>query len=211
MAITTKPIPELTDKQKKRFWSRVKIGEPDACWEWQAAKNKKGYGNATIKRKPFRSHRIAWALTNGPIFGNILVLHKCDNPPCTNPAHLFLGTHDDNMNDMAYKDRAAKGEKNGQYTHPESRTYGDNNGTRLHPGRLARGPNNGKYTHPEKTPRGENNGMAKLTTEIVLEIRGLKKLKWPQRKIANHLKVSESTISHIILNKTWRHVTVPPA
>ncbi len=85
----------------KRFWSKVIIS--DGCWKWTAAKNK-GYGQLSGKRNkaPFKAHRISWLIHFGEIKSNQEVCHRCDNPECTNPDHLFLGTHKENMID-AYK------------------------------------------------------------------------------------------------------------
>jgi hypothetical protein len=99
---------------EERFWSKVKIGRPDDCWEWQASRTKKGYGSFGItSRKVVGAHRIAWELTNGSIPEGLEVLHSCDNPPCCNPAHLFLGTKKDNRIDCVNKNRQAVGERQG--------------------------------------------------------------------------------------------------
>lgn len=79
-------------------------GETD-CWEWLGATNRWGYGRLTAKKKWWASHRYAFATFRGPIPDGLWVLHECDNPSCVNPAHLFLGTHDDNMQDMVKKGR----------------------------------------------------------------------------------------------------------
>lgn len=77
-----------------------------------AAKDPKGYGRVMIRDNGGTelSHRIAWILVNGPVPPETpCVLHACDNPPCCNPAHLFLGTNDDNVADMVAKGRQAHG------------------------------------------------------------------------------------------------------
>jgi len=85
------------------FWSHVSKPHNEACWIWMKAKTENGYGRAN--RKGEFAHRIAWKLTNGDIPKGLFVLHKCDNPPCCNPEHLFLGTREDNMADMWNKGR----------------------------------------------------------------------------------------------------------
>lgn len=86
-----------------RFWSKVdKSGD---CWEWTACRTRAGYGQFKSDGRLHRAHRLAWALTNGPIPEGKHVLHRCDNPGCVNPDHLFLGSHQDNMDDMSNKGR----------------------------------------------------------------------------------------------------------
>ncbi len=87
---------------KERFWSRVNIKSKDDCWEWQAATDKNGYGRLGYKEKSGQgAHRVSWELVNGPIPDGLWVLHKCDNTKCCNPNHLYLGTHIDNVKDVA--------------------------------------------------------------------------------------------------------------
>lgn len=92
------------------FWSYVDAsGGPDACWEWKRSKHPQGYGQWRpygVKTKLYRTHRMVWEFANGPIPDGMHICHTCDNPPCCNPAHLFLGTAKDNMQDKAAKGRA---------------------------------------------------------------------------------------------------------
>jgi hypothetical protein len=94
---------------EERFWSKVAIGEPGECWEWQRSRNADGYGQFKLAsgESPQRASRVAWMLSFGDIPDGLWVLHRCDNPPCCNPAHLFLGTAADNHADMRAKGRAA--------------------------------------------------------------------------------------------------------
>lgn len=104
----------LRPKQIQRFWSRVdKSAGDDSCWLWIYYRDRNGYGMANFNRVNYISHRLAWQLTYGDIPDGLLVCHRCDNPPCCNPKHLFLGTQKDNMQDMSKKGRNAdkRGEK----------------------------------------------------------------------------------------------------
>lgn len=112
---------KYTTEEQQRFHSRINYtNNPDECWEWTGNKKRK-YGSLWIGRKKNSkgkntlTHRIAWELANGDIPDGMKVLHKCDNPPCCNPKHLFIGTQLDNIKDRDEKGRqvAPKGEENG--------------------------------------------------------------------------------------------------
>lgn len=106
----------------ERFWSRVRKGEGDACWLWTRPRGKKtgplygkfmryvDRGNGFVWR-PVAAHRFSWELANGPIPDGLFVLHRCDNPPCVRPDHLFLGTGLDNSRDMVAKGRSQRFER----------------------------------------------------------------------------------------------------
>lgn len=89
----------------ERFAARVvEIGS--GCWEWNGYRGPKGYGKFGLTpSSTVLAHRFAWEQEHGPIPEGMCVLHRCDNPPCVNPAHLFLGTLGDNNNDMRAKGR----------------------------------------------------------------------------------------------------------
>jgi hypothetical protein len=84
------------------------------CWSWQSFRDPQGYGRLNIDNKPVLAHRISWELHNGPIPEGMHVLHECDNPPCTNPAHLFLGDQVANNADMMAKGRHNPGHVYGE-------------------------------------------------------------------------------------------------
>jgi hypothetical protein len=146
----------------KKFWERVI--KTNGCWKWEGSKVVKGYGRIKLNGKAYPAHRLSWEIHYGPIPSGLCVCHKCDNPPCTNPDHLFLGTHADNQHDCFLKGRRAKGLKNG------------------------------KYTRPNRTPRGETHPRSNLTESDIKEIRKLKytmtqnalaiKFKTPQTNIS---------------------------
>lgn len=93
-----------------KLLSNIKIVESTGCWEWQGGRDKpplKPYGNLYTGGSEcvIKAHRFSFALFKGEIPKGVLVLHKCDNPPCCNPAHLFLGSHKENTQDMFNKGR----------------------------------------------------------------------------------------------------------
>jgi HNH endonuclease len=101
------------DTLARRFWSRVDRRGPDECWIWIGSQLPKGYGTLSCgPQGNFYAHRVSYELHIGVIPRGQFVLHRCDNPPCVNPRHLFLGSHRDNMRDMVAKERSQKGTRN---------------------------------------------------------------------------------------------------
>lgn len=91
------------------FWKKVK--KTRSCWIWMGAKDRQGYGFFWWKNKQVRAHRFVAEVVKGEKTGNLLVCHKCDNPSCVKPDHLFVGTISDNARDMVSKGRGLVGRK----------------------------------------------------------------------------------------------------
>lgn len=112
-------MPRWTQTNEERFLSYV--NKTDTCWLWNGAKHNFGYGCFYYKGKLIKAHQYAYIKFNGPITDGLLVRHTCDVPECCNPAHLILGTQQDNINDCiergrfkakSYKPGDQKGENN---------------------------------------------------------------------------------------------------
>lgn len=159
----------------KRFWDKVKKG--DSCWEWQAAQDGFGYGRFGFRGCNQRAHRVSWILHFGSVPIGLCVLHKCDNPRCVNPEHLYLGTKKDNARDRERRERGnhASGSRHGCHTHLGMR-------------------------------RGSRNGRAKLDPKKVRSIRkkyegGVRKI-----DLARLYDVSDAVINSVVQRKSWSHV-----
>jgi hypothetical protein len=100
-----------------QFWSRVQPGEAAECWLWRGSLDVYGYGIYSDGRAGTRkAHRIVWQLTHGVVLSSDeLLCHHCDNPVCVNPAHLFIGTHKDNMRDKVAKGRCNQARERNNY------------------------------------------------------------------------------------------------
>jgi len=92
----------------ERFHEKYVINPDNGCWEWTATLDQSGYGLLGYEGSMKGAHRFSYKIYKGEIPKGLYVLHKCDNPPCVNPEHLFLGTQKDNMDDMYNKGRAKR-------------------------------------------------------------------------------------------------------
>lgn len=167
---------QYDDNTISRFWSKVKIGDPDECWEWQCSKAK-GYGKFKVDKRSLGAHRISYELTYGEIGSPALyVCHSCDNPSCVNPAHLWLGTNKDNIIDALEKGRLPLGDKHYSHTRPE---------------RVIKGDQHYRWGKPF--------GYAKLTDDDNRLIRQLISTgQCTRRELAIKFNVSKATIGRVI-------------
>lgn len=165
------------------FWKKVdKSGGDNACWIWKGYRNRDGYGRMAWFNGNESAHRVAWILSHGEIPRGLSVLHNCpngDNPSCCNPSHLFLGTQQENIQDMIAKGR-------------DVHVSGERSGRRLHPGNY---------------PRGSAIPASKLTEDQVSEIKTIFNAGGVTRKrLAKQYGVSDVVIGKIIKGEIWTHV-----
>jgi hypothetical protein len=109
MPRTTVQYPPLTEDDISRFHELVQQRGDDDCWLWLGSIKNKGYGQFWYSHKQRLSHKIAYILAKGPIPENLHILHSCDNPPCCNPNHLFVGTNLENVRQKQERNRVIKG------------------------------------------------------------------------------------------------------
>ena len=100
-------LPQKTERE--RFDEYAGSGSPDECWVWRGGLSQAGYGKFWRNGRTDLAHRVMYEYTLGAVPDDMWVLHRCDNPPCMNPRHLFLGTHADNENDKDAKGRRKRG------------------------------------------------------------------------------------------------------
>jgi hypothetical protein len=166
----------FSSQQRERFFSKIEKLATE-CGCWiWCAGNPQKYGSFGVNRVNVGPHRVSYALHKGVIPEGVCVCHKCDTPLCVNPEHLFLGTNGDNTRDSKTKGR---------------RSCGDRHYSRISPDRVA---------------RGEHQGLSKLSTGEVRMIRFEYDSGVKQPELAKRYGCSQTTISKIILRRTWTHV-----
>ena|GEM_PF-1626953 len=170
---------ELRFLAKTKRADAPRPGMTTPCLEWTAGWQRGGYGAFWFGGKMGKAHRVAWEMKHGPIPNGLHVLHKCDNPPCVDEEHLFLGTHADNMHDMFRKERRVA-------------ARGDSSGPRLYPERMAR--------------VGEKNGNARLGDADIPRIFQLRALGWTLQRIGSEFGISLQSIHRILNRRQWAHV-----
>lgn len=100
-----KTFVEISRARMAVFYSRVPKLGPEECWEWTGWRSTPNYGMFSVGQTEFLTHRLMFFIKNGMLPPHLKVCHRCDNPPCCNPDHLFLGTQNDNVQDMIKKGR----------------------------------------------------------------------------------------------------------
>jgi len=175
----------------ERFWSKVDRDGPTPdqnnpfyaglgpCWVWTAGlRGSKDYGLFSFKDRPFKASRVAWVIHHGgSILSSDWILHRCDNPKCCNPGHLFRGTPRDNSQDRDKKGRNAP-------------RFGDPR----------------RELTPDQQVRGHKHGRSKLTEERVNLIKERYSIIKNQRIVAFEFGICQAHVSRIVQGKNWAHI-----
>ena len=203
---------------QERFWLRVRVGNVSECWEWQGSRGPHGHGAVRRDGKHIRATAIAWFLFHGewPPEG-MDICHHCDNPPCVNPAHLFIGTAKDNMQDAIRKGRfkflrprPGEHNNNAKLTWAsvaeirERYSAGENISQLSRAFRVARSTlrevvNGRNWRNDTVTPQPRMVATHNRPTFNRAEAVRLSVAGWTQSRIAEHLGVNQGTISRVLI------------
>jgi len=222
----------MSDSVQSRFWSKVdKSAGADGCWVWTAGKHDAGYGSFMVKKElgDFLAHRISYSIFYGADPGQLFVCHHCDNRICCNPNHLFLGTDQDNKDDMVSKGRqgAARGVDSakakfsaGEILKIRERYAAGgitcleiavaNNVDETTISGIVRGDTytliGGPLSDPKSLCRGETHPCAYLTVDKVRQIRALRAAGHTLKGIGQIVGATKDAVYDVIRGKTWKHV-----
>lgn len=173
---------------RERFDSRVMPVPFSGCYEWLGKADRLGYGRIWVSGGYQLAHRVAYFIEYGVLRDDQVICHRCDNPSCVRPEHLFAGTQADNIRDAQRKGRLAVGDRHGSYRE-RHHSYGKRNLALCEAASVAN--------------RGEGNGKAKMSeAQAYLALRE----GWPRQRIADEFGVNYQTASDLVAGRTWKHL-----
>ena len=227
---------DLTLRQVTNFLAKVEQGKPSECWEFTGCRTSQGYGWFRVGLKPYSAHRVAYTIYRGMIPSGSLVLHTCDNPPCVNPFHLYIGDHANNAHDAVTRGRHvgyARGDRHpiSKLTNGEAwlivrlRTAGVPPVLIARMFRISRehvyriGSEVRQEAAVGQPPvnrvdissrRGSRHWHAVLTDKSVGEIKALLSQHVKIYLVARQYNVSKAVVGQIKAGKNWLHIPWPP-